>query len=532
MVDTNANPDAASLTARLTQILGREHVLADLAAREFYSQDFGNEALEIADLAIRPENVAQVSASVAAAAAAGFVLVPRGGGMSYTRGYLSAVRGSVTVDLRRMNRIHEINLDDMYVVVDAGVTWGQLYDALKDKGVRTGFWGTLSGLHATVGGALSQDAALYGSGIHGTAAANVQGLEVVLADGSVIRTGSWAHRKGTPFLRYFGPDLTGIFLADTGAFAIKVRAALALVPAPPAMSAASFGFDAMEASVAAQVDICRLRAASECFGFDPYFNEGFESMGLTLGEGISLLGHVARSGGGFWNGIRRSLRIVRAGKRILRKVKYSVHVTVDGRDEGANQAVLDDIRAIVAAEGGWEIDNAIPTVMRARPFGSIRTNLLGPEGQIWMPLHSFFPLSKALDAANATQRFLADRARELNRHDISFSILTAMAATNFMIEPSFYWRDELGPLRLSVIEPEFQAKWRGLAPNPAARAVAVRLRRELAAIYAEMGGTQQQIGKYYAFRDVIEPETWRVLEGIKHSLDPEGRINPGALGLK
>jgi FAD/FMN-containing dehydrogenase len=70
-----------------------------------------------------------------------------------------------------------------------------------------------SGRYATVGGALSQNSLFYGSAQYGTVADFVVGLEVVVADGSTLHTGSWGRRGSAPFFRYNGPDLPGVFSA-------------------------------------------------------------------------------------------------------------------------------------------------------------------------------------------------------------------------------------------------------------------------------------------------------------------------------
>ena len=89
-----------------------------------------------------------------------------------------------------MNRVLEINADDMFVTVEAGCTWKELHAALDGTGLRTPYWGTLSGIHATVGGGVSQNSIFWGSGKHGTVVDSVVSMDVVIADGSVISTGS------------------------------------------------------------------------------------------------------------------------------------------------------------------------------------------------------------------------------------------------------------------------------------------------------------------------------------------------------
>ena len=88
-----------------------------------------------------------------------------------------------------MNRLIELNREDMYVRVEAGMSWKALHEALEGTGLTTPYWGTLSGLHATVGGGMSQNSIFWGSGRHGSAANSVIGLEVVLASGEVTRVG-------------------------------------------------------------------------------------------------------------------------------------------------------------------------------------------------------------------------------------------------------------------------------------------------------------------------------------------------------
>ncbi len=524
--------DYDSTIEALRQILGNDLVITDENERRFYSTDLSWRPHEIAEVIIQPDSTEQLASAVATAARAGMAVVARGGGMSYTSGYTPERAGTILVDMRRMNRVLEINTNDMFVRVECGCTWSELYEVLQEKGVRTPYFGPLSGKYATVGGALSQNSLFMGSGIYNTAAESVIGLEVVLADGSVIQTGSAAHKNGAPFYRHFGPDLTGIFTADTGAFGLKTVATLRLLETPAVTLYLSFAFDKLDHMLSAQTRIARKRVASECYGFDPYYNRGFEKLGFTFKEGLAVLGKVAGKDGGL-KGLASSFKIAKAGKTYLREVNYSLHMTLDAIDHDAAMSALKACRTICSEEGGREIENSLPTVFRAEPFGSVRTVLLGSEGEVWIPVHGFMPLSKANEVGQAIEDFFANNHALMNKHGIHTSYLTCFSGTEFLIEPSLYWRDELGPFRLSLIEPEFQKKWKDIPADTETRKVALGLRDELRQLFFDHGANHLQIGKYYQFQEAINNEPLRkLLNDIKDALDPDRVINPGSLGLR
>jgi FAD/FMN-containing dehydrogenase len=516
---------------QLQQILGNDHVLTDEENRTFYSTDLSWRPREVASAVLQPGSIDELAEAVGVATRAGFAVVPRGGGMSYTSGYTPERAKSVLIDMRRMHRVLEINTDDMYVTVECGCTWKELYEALAPHGVRTPYWGPLSGAYATVGGALSQNSLFHGSGVMGTVAESVVGLKVVLSDGSVLTTGSWAHKNSTPFWRHFGPDVTGLFTADTGAFGVKAIATLRLITTPQHTGYLSYKFETLEAMLRAQVRIARLDIASECYGFDPYYNGGFEKQGITFEEGLSIVGKIARKGG--IKGLKRAAQVAFGGKKILKDVPYSLHMTLDAHTETVAAEHVDIAAEICTEEGGTEMANSIPTVFRNAPFGGVRTILLGSDGEIWIPVHGYFPLSRAIAAAQATEKFLAERRPLMDQWGIKTSYLTCFSGPEFVIEPSFYWHDELGSFRLSLIEPEFADKWKSIPANEERRQVALKLRDELRDLFDSLGGLHLQLGKYYPYREIMNNETLpRVIEGIKDVLDPQHLVNPGALGLR
>ena len=141
---------------------------------------------------VRPASVEDLQLAVRTATAAGIAVYTRGGGASYTDGYLPTRADSILIDMGGLDRIVEINEADGYVTVEAGVTWASLRDALAPRGMRTPFFGPFSGIAATVGGSLSQHAVSHGSGGHGISAQSLISLDVVTADGALLRTGAAA----------------------------------------------------------------------------------------------------------------------------------------------------------------------------------------------------------------------------------------------------------------------------------------------------------------------------------------------------
>lgn len=243
----------AKVVEALAGRIGHDRVITDTAELLFHSQDVYGAGVKPLAIA-RPDSVEQVQAVVRVAVEAGCPVVARGGGLSYTDGYLT-VKPSVLIDLSALNRIVEINQPDRYVVVESGVNWADLDAALAPLGLRTPYWGPLSGLRSTVGGALSQGSVFLGSGLHGSVGDTVLGLESVTANGELLRTGSAAAGNAPAFMRYFGPDLTGLFVGDSGALGIKVRATLRLIPRPQALGFLSFEFADIESTLKAMADI-------------------------------------------------------------------------------------------------------------------------------------------------------------------------------------------------------------------------------------------------------------------------------------
>ena len=525
------------LSETFAGILQDNELCLDVEERRVASCDVYSAGL-LPDAVIRPRDRDRLARAVGAATAAGYALVARGGGMSYTGGYLAQRPGTILVDTSGLDRIVEISADDLYITVEAGVTWKTIYEALKPLGLRLPFFGTFSGARATVGGGLSNGALFLGTARFGTAADCLLSMEVALADGTLMRTGQAAFRNVTkPFYRTYGPDLSGLFLHDCGALGIKTLATFRLIRMPEFSGYASFIFmaeqatDGMKAAGRALSEVARTGAAEEAYVFDPETTrKNLESHDLL--KDARTLVNVVRQGSSFFQGLREGAQLIAAGRDFVPADAFSLHVVCTGRTEAALEADLAACRAACEKAGGREIANSIPKAVRASLFPA-PDGVLGPKGDRWAALNAKVAHTDAAKIIDASAAALAPYAEEMRAKGVWMShLLIAIGQTGFSFEPVFHWFDEWLPIHERMPAPEVLAGFERPAANPAARELVARLRTVLVMLFAELGAASNQIGKTYPYLQAMEPRTARLLEDLKNVVDPGRAMNPGGLGLR
>jgi FAD/FMN-containing dehydrogenase len=501
--------------------LDPESLITDPAECAFYAQDVFTKGP--APLAVfRPRSTAELAGGVATATRSGIAIIPRGGGMSYTKGYVAPAAGALIVDMGRMQRILEINEVDMTVTVEAGCTWHALYETLHPRGLRTPLWGTLSGLYASVGGGMSQNGLFWGAQ-SGTIAPSIICAEVVLADGTLIKTGS-------DFLRPFGPDLTGMFGGDAGAFGVKATITLPLVHDGAAFAYGSFAFDAPAQYCAAMSEIGRRGLAAEAFGFDPFL-QAQRMKRDSLVSDAKQLASMMKSQGGFWKGLKEGAKVVAAGRSFLDDANFSIHLICEGRYQSAVDADMKAVEEIVTTHGGQIVENTIPKILRANPFPP-PNSMAGPEGERWAPIHGIVKHSKALATIEALTSLFEAHSDDMERLGVGAGYMFLLVGgTGFLIEPCFYWPDEQWAIHQHFIEPGHFAKLQNFPANPEARALVEKLRMDVIDVFGTMDGIHFQLGRTYPIKERTDPRAWKVIEAFKAEVDPKGLMNPGALGL-
>jgi FAD/FMN-containing dehydrogenase len=514
----------------LVSLLGPEHVLSDSQDLTFYSTDVYRRAVVDAALVIQPGTVEELAEAVRICTEHDVPVIPRGGGISYTAGFLPVRAGSVIVDMLRLNRVVEVNATDMYVTVECGATWKSLYETLQPLGLRTPYFGPMSGSMSTVGGALSQGSVFLGSTQYGTTADSVLTLDVVLASGALLSTGSAAGVKnGGPFFRNYGPDLTGIFLQDAGALGFKARVTLRLLKTPEFSGYASFTFTNREDLLNAMSEVSRRGLAAECYGADPYI-WGMRLWDSDLGRDVKRLVGVVRAGRTLGGGIKDAVRMAVAGRRALKDVDYAMNIAVDGRTQAEIDFVLGEIRAI-ALPKGVEVEATVPRAVRGTPFLP-PNDILGPKGERWAPSHGIAPHSRAVALANAMHAFFDERAELFERLGIEWGYVAfAVSNSAILLEPMLYWPGERELYHERIISPAHLAKLPVTGASPEAAEAMRRLRSDLTQFWLDQGCAHLQIGKTYRYMENLRPAARALLETVKGHIDPKGLVNPGALGL-
>ncbi len=513
---------------QLQTILGADHLLDDEERRLFYSTDVYRQADELCLAVARPGSVEELQAVVRCCISAGSPVVVRGGGASYTDGYLAIRENTVCVDTSRLTGI-TINEEDMYVTAEAGVTWADLYEALKAKGLRTPFWGPFSGLAATVGGSMSSYAVNYGSGLYGVSAESLTGLDVVLASGELLSTGSAGGNNNSPYFRFYGPDLTGMFVGDAGALGIKARVSMRLMKRPEGFAACSFGFPDGESALNAMVEVARLGVVSQNFGLDPRQ----QKTALTRMESANPLDAakaVFSSARSPLDGLMQVAKMGLAGRNFLKNAVYSAHFSAEGLTDQEARLKIAEVRAI-ASRYGAEVANSIPTYFNAEPFMELLP-ILGPNGERWKPTHGVLAFSKLLKHHADFEALLDEYRERMEQHGVQLTRMLMFFSTNaFIYEPTFLWNDSQSIYHKKVYPSALLSDVPTHEDNPEGRALVKEIKQRISALCVENGACHMQIGKDYPYLQTRKPEMAGMMRKLKKMLDPSGLMNPGALGL-
>lgn len=225
---------------RLTEALGADAVLTDPEdVREFRDPYEGPDAVgHSPSFVVQPADVDGVRAVVRIAADLGVPVWTSSQGRNYGYGGSApVVDGSIVLNLRRMNRILEIDEAGAYALIEPGVSFFDLYEEIKRRGLKLWISVPDLGWGSVVGNTLEHGVGYTVNGDHASA---VSGLEVVLADGDVVRTGLGAVTESTLGQRHkrgYGPSVDSLFLQSN--FGVVTKMGVWLMPEPEVFTTGS-----------------------------------------------------------------------------------------------------------------------------------------------------------------------------------------------------------------------------------------------------------------------------------------------------
>ena len=210
----------------LISILGNAGVMTDVDKMAAYAHDETSEAeyCRMPEVVVRPENTEQVSQILRLADREMIPVTPRGSGTGLSAGCVP-LHGGIVMSLERMDRIIEVDTENLFIVVEPGVTTGEVQRTAKDAGLLYA-GDPCSAESSQIGGNVAENAGGNKAVRYGTTSRYVHGLEVVLPNGDVTTLGGKCVKDVT------GYDLVKLFVGSEGTLGVVTKIWLKLLPLP------------------------------------------------------------------------------------------------------------------------------------------------------------------------------------------------------------------------------------------------------------------------------------------------------------
>ena len=343
------------LTSKLREILGNEIVVDDPEALAAHSGDKWFAAHQ-PEVVVFARSTSDVSKLLRFASHEKIPVTARGGGFGYVGGCVPA-KGGIALSLMRMNQIKQVSFADAVAVVEPGVFTADLKAAARAQKL---FYppDPASMKDCTIGGNVATNAGGPRCLKYGVTRNYVIGLEIVLANGDVLRIGGRVHKNKTGF------DLVGLFVGSEGMLGVVTEVTLRLLPLPPARATLSAAFaTATQAAEAVQA----------------IFAAGFLPSSLEIADHFTL------------EAARRDL-----GKMIVPEGNAHLLVDLDGQEESvrSESAAIQELllkrksNALELAIGEadceklWALRRQFSNSLRATGFTKLNQDVVVPRSRL------------------------------------------------------------------------------------------------------------------------------------------------------
>lgn len=455
-----------SLFTRLVHILGKHKVMRDLDILEKYARDETSDIVCLPDMLVRCDTAQDVSVTLALCNEHGVPVTPRGAGSGVTAGCVP-VEGGVVLSLEAMNRILDIDVMNMIAVVEPGVITADLQKAVAARGLM--YPPDPASLEmCSIGGNVAENAGGPRAVKYGTTKDYILGLEFVLPDGTIMRSGGKMVKNAS------GYNMVGLLTGSEGTLAVITKIYLRLIPAPPVTRDLLMPFESMEQAIAA---VCAILAGRSM----PAALEFMEENALRL---------VARHLGS-------TLHFPEARAHLL--------VLLDGTSE---DAVLQDMQAICGIIG-FDPDRMLIAVTPSQ------------RERLW---HARRSIREALKAASPV--FLAEDCVVPRSEIPAFLKAVQQHAAAFGVEPIMFGHAGDGNVHIDILKGDMPLEhWRGLLPE-IRRAIYHEALQRGGTITGEHG--IGRIRRNYLQMAVDMPQI-ELMMRIKKAFDPRDILNPGKI---
>ncbi|HXJ56836.1 MAG TPA: FAD-linked oxidase C-terminal domain-containing protein [Verrucomicrobiae bacterium] len=451
----------SSALARLKKLLPAGELRLEESVRARFAGDKWFVS-RVPDAVVLPRSARSVASLLAFAHQHRIPVTARGAGYGYV-GSCVPNRGGIVLSLERMNRIKEIHETDFVAVVQPGVLTKTLQDAVEKRGL---FYppDPASRADCSLGGNIATNAGGPRCLKYGVTRDYVLGLEVALADGSLVRLGGRTHKNKTGF------DLHRLFVGSEGLLGVITEATLKLIPLPRSRACLAVGFASTRAATGAIQQI---------------FRAGYLPCALEVADSFTLAAARQRTGSRQLAGCHSLIIVELDGQEtsVRREIRELGGVIQQGRPLFIDRAV-----GAVACERLWQVRREFSYSLRDTGLTKLNQDIVVPRGR----LEDLFRFTARLQARHGLPVAAFGHAGDGNIH------------VNIMLDRTQPGADRRAQAALDDLFAQV-LKWNGV-------------------ITGEHG---IGLAKKRWWPQAVSPRVRLLHQQVKHALDARGILNPG-----